>query len=115
MKQLRPRWPGPLNCPTEQGVFGVSKVEAPAREDHLEGAARWAPFHRRSRVGRRGAGVACRRGTVGRGGRPARPDRGVVGGSGGGVGGGRGGGSRARRGASGAAGTIAAASCAIWR
>src|SRR3954451_7903553 len=83
MKQLRPRWWGPLNCPTEQGLFGLSKVEAPAREGDLEGVARWAPFHRRSRVGRRGPGVACRRGTVGRGGRPARADRGVVGGSGG--------------------------------
>jgi hypothetical protein len=63
----------------EQGFFGLSKVEGPAREDHLEGAARWAPFHRRSRVGRRGPGVARGRGVVGRGGRPARPDRGVVG------------------------------------
>src|SRR4051794_23353591 len=82
MKQLRPRWSGPLNCPIEQGFFGVSKVEAPAREDHLEGVARWAPFHRRRRVGWRGAGVARGRGTVGRGGRQARPDGGVVGGSG---------------------------------
>src|SRR4051794_22985483 len=80
MKQLRPRWSGPLNCPTEQGFFGVSKVEAPAREDHLEGVARWAPFDRRRRVGWRGAGVARGRGIVGRGGRPARADRGVVGG-----------------------------------
>src|SRR4051794_1836340 len=28
MKQLRPRWSGPLNCPIEQGFFGLSKVEA---------------------------------------------------------------------------------------
>src|SRR3954447_24893853 len=91
MKQLRAPWAGALDCPIEQGFFGVSKVEAPAREDHLEGVARWAPFHRRRRVGWRGAGVARGRGTVGRGGRQARPD-------GGGVGGGGGGGRAARRG-----------------
>jgi hypothetical protein len=39
MQRPRPRWSGPRNCPPERGFFGLSKVEAPAREDHLEGAA----------------------------------------------------------------------------
>src|SRR5687768_6250312 len=48
MKQSRPRWSGSLDCPPEQGFFGLLRLEAPTREDHLEGAARWAPFHRRA-------------------------------------------------------------------
>src|SRR3954452_16864460 len=31
MRQLRPRWSGPLNCPAEQGFFGLSRLEGPAR------------------------------------------------------------------------------------
>src|SRR3954451_14396183 len=58
MKQCGPDWSGPLNCPPEQEFFGLSTVEAPAREGHLEGAARWAPIDGRSRGGRRRLGVA---------------------------------------------------------
>jgi hypothetical protein len=36
------RWSGPLNRPPEQGFFGLLKDEERAREDHLEGDARWA-------------------------------------------------------------------------
>src|SRR4051794_1911531 len=27
----QPRWSGPLNCPAEQGFFGLSRLEGPAR------------------------------------------------------------------------------------
>ena len=40
MNQQRPRGPGPLDCPPEQGFFGLSKLEGPTREDHLEGDVR---------------------------------------------------------------------------
>lgn len=39
MKQLRPRWPGPLCCPPVQGFFELLKREGSTREDHLEGDA----------------------------------------------------------------------------
>ena len=75
MTQQRPRWSGPLNCPPEQGFCGCRSPVPDAREDHLEGAARWAPFHRRCCAGRRRAGLARRRGVAGRGGRPTRAHR----------------------------------------
>ena len=83
MTQPRPRWSGPRNCPPEQGFCGMSKACRPAREDHLEGAARWAQIHRRCHAGRRRLGVARRRGVAGRSGRPARVDGCVVAGAGG--------------------------------
>src|SRR4051794_14053927 len=38
MRQLRPRWSGPLNCPAEQGFFGLSRLEGPARGFTLRGS-----------------------------------------------------------------------------
>jgi len=54
MKQQRPRWSGPLDCPPEQGFFGFLRLEGSTREDHLEGDTRWAPIHGKSLAGRRG-------------------------------------------------------------
>src|SRR3954462_8120722 len=78
MKQCGPDWSGPLNCPPEQEFFGLSTVEAPAREGHLEGAARWAPIHGRSRGGRGGRGVAPGGRIGGRSGGPTGADASVV-------------------------------------
>src|SRR4051794_41907781 len=97
MRQLRPRGSGPRNCLPEQGFFGVSTLEGPAREVHLEGVARWAPIDGRGQGGRRGRGVARGRGVTGRGRRPAWPDAGVGGRAGGGGGAGRGGPTPPRR------------------
>ena len=36
MKQSRHWWSGPLDCPPEQGFFGLLKVQEPAREDHVK-------------------------------------------------------------------------------
>jgi len=74
MKQLRPRWSGAQNCPSEQGFCGCRSPVPDAREDHLEGAARWPQFHGRCDGGRRGIGLARRRRAAGRGGRSAGPD-----------------------------------------
>ena len=41
MKQERPRWSGPLDCPPEQGLCTLLMLAGPTREDHLEGDARW--------------------------------------------------------------------------
>jgi hypothetical protein len=35
MKQQRPRWSGPLDCPPEQGFCVVLKPAGPTREEHL--------------------------------------------------------------------------------
>src|SRR3954447_1124151 len=57
-----PAGAGPRERPPEQRFFGLLTVEKRAREDHLEGAARWPLFHGRCHGGRSGGGVA--RGSV---------------------------------------------------
>ena len=36
MRQLRPRWSGPLDCPPGKGFFGLLKLVESMREVHLE-------------------------------------------------------------------------------
>ena len=39
MKQERPWWSGPLDCPSEQALCGLLMLAGPTREDHHEGDA----------------------------------------------------------------------------
>ena len=67
MKQLRPRWSGPLDCPPGQALCGLRKLAGPTREDHLEGDARWAPDHANRERSRGRVGVARRQRAFGAG------------------------------------------------
>ena len=82
VEPVAPRCVRGAERPAEQGFFGLSKVEDPAQEVHLEGEARWAQCEGRSRADGTGL-VAGGHGAVGAGGGAAGARRARSSGAGG--------------------------------